>query len=244
MKKNLVICGMIILSLFAVGCGKTIELTDEENHLIAEYAAELLIKYDRNMNPKYYSDEDATALTTEQVIESEDEAATESDAVQESTEDADKTETAEEPVETAGKSFDIAEFAGEKNISVKYSHYLISERYPSYDEDGMYIEIEAPKGYKLLVLKFDVANLTLDEQYVDLYSHNLEYSIIINDNKSAKQMLTILMDDLYTYQDTLNSGERCEAVLLFQIADSVAENIDSLKLRVDCGEEQRLVEIQ
>jgi CDP-diacylglycerol--glycerol-3-phosphate 3-phosphatidyltransferase len=47
----------VILSLFAVGCTKTIELTDQESKMVAEYAAELLLKYDRNMDSKYYSDE-------------------------------------------------------------------------------------------------------------------------------------------------------------------------------------------
>ena len=76
--------------------------------------------------------------------------------------------------------------------------------------------------------------ITGDDQYVDLYSKDLEYSIIINDSKSAKQMLTILIDDLYTYQGTVQGNMFEEVVLLFQVSDSVAEEIESgsLKLRV------------
>ena len=244
MKKKFVICGMIILSLFTVGCEKTIELTDEENHLIAEYAAELLIKYDRNMNYKYDSSDvvvlTTEAVTTEDKTEQEADISTSTDAEQTATD----AETSAAKSEEFDKTFDIASFAGEENISIKYSDYTLTDRYPSYNQDGMCIEVEATEGYKLLVLNFDVVSNSEQEQYVDLYDDNLEYSIVINDTKSAKQMLTILMDDLYTYQETIEAGTRHEAVLLFQVSDAVADDIKGLKLKVTRGDEEKIIVLQ
>lgn len=252
MKKIIALSCFFVLMICSMGCAKTIELTDEEQYLVAEYAAELLLKYDRNIDTKYYSDDKITTteeFVTEEVVTEELETTEEvTEAVTETTEEvgtteSDNTEASTTQAETdnvdlsgtsADKDFDIAAFAGVDTVSVKYSYYMIAEEYPSMDHDGVAITIEAPGGYKLLVLKFNMENKTGEDQYVDLYSKDLEYSIIINDSKSAKQMLTILIDDLYTYQGTIQGNMFEEVVLLFQVSDSVAEEIenDSLKLRV------------
>ena len=52
MKKIIAIGCILLLMLSSTGCAKTIELTDEERYLVAEYAAELLLKYDRNTKMK------------------------------------------------------------------------------------------------------------------------------------------------------------------------------------------------
>ena len=259
MKRLLVLCSMVVLSLFAVGCTKTIELTEEENHLIAEYAAELLLKYDRNIDLKYYYDEVTTEEptteapvteepSTEEVTteESTTEAATEEPTTEEVPTDSDATETitVEKIDEVVDSDFNIASMSSIENLAITYSYYMILDRYPSYDQEGMYIEIEAPAGYKLLVLKFNVENTTNQAQYVDLYSEDLNYNIIINNNRSAKQMLTILIDDLYTYQANMEGSMLEETVLLFQISDSIAESIEDLKLKVISGNEEKIIQLQ
>lgn len=256
MKKVLLAISMVVLSLFAVGCEKTIDLTDEENRIIAEYAAELLIKYDRNMDQKYYDDttqfvpvtEEATTEQAEAEQPEASEDTTEDDSTEEiASTDApteDVTEEEEIPeVEVETKDFDLGEFIGNSNVSITYSHYLILDRYPSYDKDGVYIEIEAPKGYKLLVVKFNMMNKTNESQYLDLYNMGIEYQIIVNDKKSAKQMLTILLDDLYTYQKNLEGGMREETVLIFQLSDGVANSIQNLKLKVSLDGNQKTISL-
>ena len=61
----LIACGVFVTT----GCGQVIDLTDEENHLIAEYAAELLLKYDRNYDMRYNPDE--LEETTETMTETD-----------------------------------------------------------------------------------------------------------------------------------------------------------------------------
>ena len=66
--KRRLLAGLIACGIFVTtGCGQVIDLTDEENHLIAEYAAELLLKYDRNYDTRYNPDEleDTTETMTE-----------------------------------------------------------------------------------------------------------------------------------------------------------------------------------
>ncbi|MBE5945665.1 MAG: hypothetical protein E7259_01840 [Lachnospiraceae bacterium] len=271
MKKFFALCSIIVLSLFAVGCTKTIELSDEESKLIAEYAAELLIKYDRNINLKYdeanagqieldteVATEEATTeeITTEEVadITTEEilpEIATPEDSQPEDDEPSvlpeDNSEVVTEDIDdedVKDSSYDIGAFVGESNVSVQYMYYMVTDHYPSYDKDGMYIEIEAPTGYKLLVLKFKIENKTNEDQYIDLYSKDIEYKIILDNARSAKQMLTILMDDLYTYQDTVEASMYEEVVLLFQLSDSIAESMEDIKLKVDNGTDEVTIQLQ
>lgn len=281
MKKPLVICFMVILSLFVVGCEKTIELTDEENYLVAEYAAELLLKYSDNYKYKFYDDNTFESPHNYEEVASgtdvdEEQTTTEAAPSEDSTENLPTTEqtstedvTTENPsnggtsggnsgepiqmedispdsiqVDYQFKDFDLARFVGIDNLSITYQYAMITETYPSYDSSGMYIEVQAPQGYKLLVLKFRVENTINDTQAVDLYDKDIGYRIIVDNNKSAKHMFTILMDDLYTYQNTLTGSALEEAVLLFQISNTVADQMTDIKLKVDYDGKEAIVQLQ
>ena len=244
MKKKIIICFAMILSFSAVGCTKVIELTDDENYLIAEYSAELLLKYDKNFNLKYYDDyQPIVHETTEEAV------STDTDAP--SKEDVTAPDDQKEPdvsdgqgTDEAVRDFDISDIIGEDNIKVSYLDYSVEERYPSYDHDGMFVEISAPEGYKLLVLKFDLSNIGDADKYIDLYNKDIQYSIIVNEKKTANQMFTILVDDLYTYQNEIEPGSSVQTVILFQISDNIAAEIDTLKLNIESDNGSKTIVLQ
>lgn len=265
MKKVFAVCSIVILSLFASGCEKTIELTDEENMLVAEYAAELLMKYDKNLVSKLYkgdggfvsphefdyqtptdaSEEITTEeITTEETTETVTEQTTETTVTTE--ENVPDMEDIPEEIKADYQypDFDLAKFVNQENISISYQYSQLTDIYPAYDNSGMYIEVEAPDGYKLLVLKFRLENLTNESQMVDLYSKDISYRIIINNQKSAKQMFTILMDDLYTYKSTIGGSSIDDVVLLFQVSDSVAEDIEDMKLKVIYSDKNAIIQLK
>ena len=276
MKKKLGIFLLVLAAFLCSGCAKVINLTEEENYLIAEYAAELLIKYSAELDLKYDPDEsepeeedpgnteETEEQSTEMITETtkpkvtteeqtteekrtEEKKTTESarssdtDATEQKTTEekpgvntvdaVGSEEDAEDVPASAGSDYDLAQMLGTDKASVKYLYYSICETYPSYDRDGMQIEINATSGHKLLVLKFAIENKTNEDQRLDFYDSGVEYHIIINNSKSAKNMLTILIDDLFTYEATLGASDREEAVLLFSISDSIAKKLDDLKLR-------------
>lgn len=258
--KRRLLAGLIACGIFVTtGCGQVIDLTDEENHLIAEYAAELLLKYDRNYDTRYNPDEledttetmtetDAATEATTEVVTTTEAATTEQDAP------ADGQTTQAQPVTdeavkedigaTVDSDFDIAAFVGESRISVRYAYYMVVDSYPSYDQDGMYIEVQAPEGYKLLVLKFEVENKTNEEQAVDLYNKDVNYNIVVDNSRTTKQMLTILADDLYTYDKTIQASSREETVLLYTVSDSVANKWTDLKLQVKYGGTSAVLQLE
>ena len=279
MKRIIVLAIVCSLCLCMCGCDKVKDLSEEENYLIAEYAAELLLKYNKKYHMKYdpeataeeefttafiettteestteepTTEETTTESTTEKTTE---EKSTDEKVTTETTSSEDKTEekTSDEKTTEGGnkvtpdvpdtentsgvvadqdKNYDIATIIGEDNVSVKYAYYMLADSYPSYDQDGVYIEIQAPSGHKLLVLKFAIENKTNEMQDLDFYSKDIGYNIIIDNSKSAKQMLTILMDDLYTYQKKLDASDRDEAVLLFSVSDTIASTLKDIKLKV------------
>ena len=258
--KRRLLAGLIACGIFVTtGCGQVIDLTDEENHLIAEYAAELLLKYDRNYDTRYNPDEledttetmtetDAATEATTEVVTTTEAATTEQDAP------ADGQTTQAQPVTdeavkedigaTVDSDFDIAAFVGESRISVRYAYYMVVDSYPSYDQDGMYIEVQAQEGYKLLVLKFEVENKTNEDQAVDLYNKDVNYNIVVDNSRTTKQMLTILADDLYTYDKTIQASSREEAVLLYTVSDSVANKWTDLKLQVKYGGTSAVLQLE
>lgn len=258
--KRRLLAGLIACGIFVTtGCGQVIDLTDEENHLIAEYAAELLLKYDRNYDTRYNPDEledttetmtetDATTEATTEVVTTTEAATTKQDAP------ADGQTTQAQPVTdeavkedigaTVDSDFDIAAFVGESRISVRYAYYMVVDSYPSYDQDGMYIEVQAPEGYKLLVLKFEVENKTNEDQAVDLYNKDVNYNIVVDNSRTTKQMLTILADDLYTYDKTIQASSREEAVLLYTVSDSVANKWTDLKLQIKYGGTSAVLQLE
>lgn len=258
--KRRLLAGLIACGIFVTtGCGQVLDLTDEENHLIAEYAAELLLKYDRNYDTRYNPDEledttetmtetDATTEATTEMVSTTEAATTEQDAP------ADGQTTQAQPVTdeavkedigaTVDSDFDIAAFVGESRISVRYAYYMVVDSYPSYDQDGMYIEVQAPEGYKLLVLKFEVENKTNEEQAVDLYNKDVNYNIVVDNSRTTKQMLTILADDLYTYDKTIQASSREEAVLLYTVSDSVANKWTDLKLQIKYGGTSAVLQLE
>lgn len=258
--KRRLLAGLIACGIFVTtGCGQVIDLTDEENHLIAEYAAELLLKYDRNYDTRYNPDEledttetmtetDAVTEATTEVVTTTEAATTEQDAP------ADGQTTQAQPVTdeavkedigaTVDSDFDIAAFVGESRISVRYAYYMVVDSYPSYDQDGMYIEVQAPEGYKLLVLKFEVENKTNEDQAVDLYNKDVNYNIVVDNSRTTKQMLTILADDLYTYDKTIQASSREETVLLYTVSDSVANKWTDLKLQVKYGGTSAVLQLE
>ncbi len=261
MKRKLFLLSVLVLAFLAAGCTRVIDLTDEESKMIAEYAGGLLLKYDRNIDSKYedgLSEADAASLTTteepttEQPSTEQPVTATKTDAATEEEPSTDNVivlpETSEEDVSgivsDVDTSYNIAELLGEDNVNIKYSYYMVLDTYPSYDKDGVYIEIEAPNGYKLLVLKFEMENKTNASQYIDLYSKDVKYNIILNNSKSAKQMFTILLDDMYTYQDNLAESSREELVLIYQISEGMTDNIEDLKLKINYNGEEKVMQLQ
>ena len=241
--KGFVVC--VICCFMLTGCNDVIDLTDEQSTLIAEYAAQLLLKYDVNYEDRINEGEkDAEELEEEAaLIENETAVTTETLTTQEDTEQQSSEDSPNEEV-IVGTEEDIAKILGISGMSITYKDYLMTGQYPTADEDNDFVHLEASAGYELMVLRFNVVNTTDNMEELSLIDSTVEYRIVCNGNKAANPMLTILMNDLGTLETSVKPGENQEAVLVFQISDDMKDALDTIELKVDYNDTHNVINIK
>ena len=229
MKKR-VIGGFIVIgmALTVAGCGNTIpEMTQEQQELVVEYAAGVVLKYDKNHESKLVE------LTLEEDVVAEDVIAQEETPSLEA-EEANETEANEVTVidntEDINEITSIEEFLQLDAVRFTYMGYEVSEFYPDdIDNDGLYFIMNATDGNKLLVLKFLAENISDTEMEFNMVQSNIRFKIVVNEiEKNA--LTTMLLNDLAFYQGSLASGETTELVLICEVSDEQSEAISSLSL--------------
>lgn len=245
-KKIRYVVSFVLCCLVLTGCNEVIDLSDEQSSMIAEYAAGLLLKYDVNYEDRVDEGEkeivELDEQTTEDLTSEEQSEEVTTEALSDETEQAENEGQSTEQV--AGTESDIAKIAGIQGVTITYDDYLITEQYPATDEEGEYIYLDASDGYELLVLRFQVANVTENMVDVSMIDKALDYRIVCNGSKAAKPMLTILMEDLGNLETSVKPGESQEAVLVFQVSDSMKDAIDSIELNVSCDDVDNVIKIK
>lgn len=237
-KKTLSILLVAVSSLLLTGCGNSIELTDQQNSMVAQYAAELLLKYDVRYD---YRLEDINSITGE--LQLEEETKTTQEATEpESTEEDTKTEEDGKTQETEKgdkNETDLSELF-EDGIDVKYTGYKIIPRYPE-DISDIMVYVEPREGMKLIAVEFDITNTTEEPIALDYLNSERKYRIILNDAKAAVPLQTLLEEDLSSLKMTLLPMETKKTVLIFQISESLENEIQSLKVSVQQGEAKNMI---
>lgn len=253
-KKILCVVFFFLCSVVVMGCNDVKNLSEEQNRLIAEYAAELLLKYDKNYTDRIADGDTATATeqdmqtdtqSTENVTEVTTQEVTTQDNSKGQNVDNVVDESDDDKIEVATQSEgNIAKIAGVDGLSIAYKDYLITDQYPAVDEDGEFIYLEASSGYQLFVVRFSVTNTTSDVLSISLLDKDISYRLVCNGNKAATPMLTILMDDLGTLETTVNPEEEQEAVLVFQISEDMEKKLETIDLKINYNNVDNVIEIQ
>lgn len=223
----------IILYLTAVftltGCASNQipELTDEQTTAISEYAAMTLLKYDVNSRSRLVSREevaeyDAKQLEIEQKrLEREQREAEKEDA----SNDVSVTDSSEP--EEVMPNYSINDFYELNGVDIEFQDYLVCDSYPQ-DEDA-YVTVDASEGKKLLILRFSITNLGMD-QTVSLHDSSMTARIKINDSVSKNAYITLITDDITTYHRDMAQGDTDIAVLVTEFETYDLESIESIKL--------------
>ena len=128
MKKRFTFALLLFSLTFLFGCTNVIKLTDEENRAIAEYSADLLLKYAGGYDSKYFDGEKEIEATT---AENSTEPVTETsvDPVDTSAEENTQADTEQ----TVNYETDIAGLLGMPDLSLIQHNYQIVDKYPSMD---------------------------------------------------------------------------------------------------------------
>lgn len=242
-KKTLSALLIAVSVMLLTGCGNTVELTDEQNSMVAQYAAELLLKYDVRYD---YRLEDMNSITGELQVDKVSKPAVE-DTEDDSTEDETTQNEPEDSKDTEieGSEDDKkqeTELSGlfEEGIEVRCNGYKIISRYPE-DISDIVAYVEPRDGMQLLVVNFSLTNTTQESMMLDYMKGEREYRIILNDAKVAAPIQTFMEEDLAMLMTTLEPGETKDVILIFQISESLVDDIQSLKVSVQQGEAKNII---
>ncbi|MFA9466877.1 MAG: hypothetical protein ACERKN_21695 [Velocimicrobium sp.] len=220
MKRKGIITLVLIVALLSTGCGASQrELTQEENDMIAEYMAGLLLKYDYFYDAKLlYNTEsdrkeaDLTEDTSLQEFSSPSPEATKDSIVPEKENLAMAEATSEPEYQMVSELF--------KNEGCRVD-YVDENEYQSFPKtsETSYFLLEANANKKLLVLSFDITNEASKKKNFSLIESGISYRLENSQGKSNKPLLTALTNDLQYIDIKIDAGKTKRAVIVFEIPE-------------------------
>ena len=235
------------MATFTTGCVDAMpDLTDEQSELIAEYAAELLLKYSPNYNYKIADDSVVEAALAEEITsepESEEEKENEEtvSADENSTEVAAETtaegdedseeQSQESDMISASEATALEQSLGFEGFNIKYYDLEVNQSYPT-GGDSSGFSVNAPAGKHLLVLHFDVTNQGTEAAECDFLGKQISIQANVNDSGYRKSMNTLLVNDMNNYMEEIQAGETKDIIALVAVAEQSIDEIETLKVRL------------
>lgn len=229
-----IISAFIIISvvLSFTGCSPQVNLTEEESKIISEYAAGLLLKYDKNYSGKLVKveepkeDPDAMKVVKEKAPAApyEEPGLDAGDATGSTTGNIGESEN------NTYSSKSLSETLSADGFEITYNGFEAKNIFPEEEKDEPLFSLQAQEGMELLVLHFNITNNGDSEKLCNIISNGAKYRIIINDSERVNSMKTILLNDLEQYYDVIAGYGMVDSVLVFEVAEGTAQNINSLDL--------------
>ena len=238
-----------IVGACLTGCGSTIpEMTEQQQELVVEYAAGELLKYDRNH---------VARLVTLEMDQEEEEEGIDSASMAETSNDLADDEVSDKEVDKGGVGADevtvidqteealpasVDEFLKMDEIKISYTGYEVTDSYPEEMSEEAYFFMSATDNSKLLVLKFQVENLSTQEKDLNFSQSQTRYKIVV-DGAEHNALTTMLLNDLAYYQGVLAPQESVELVLVGEVPAEGADQISSLELTMKSVDETATISL-
>lgn len=241
-----------ILAVCAVSlsaCTKVIDLTEEQEDIIAEYAAgELVFQY--KVSKGIIEPEQETMTGQSNPVEEEQPEETTAAQQQEETipqiakndgneaaENGEGTVTDNSPgdIQTSSNTGsnvgmdNLMEVLQVSGVELSVLGYSVEDRYPT---EAYALSVEAEEGHKLLVVEYDVWNSEDTDAVMEIHTENAVIKATLNGTDSVNVLTTLLKSDLQNMNGTqFAPGEAKVGVFLFHISDETAENITSVQVK-------------
>jgi len=225
----------IIMVSILTGCGTVFpDVTAEEQQLIGEYAATMLLKYDANARSRLVSREEVAAI--EQKRQELEEARKEF-AQQNGMDPVENTPVIEigqgGSSVSGGDSEQAEDFLGlPQGVKITYQGREICDSYPENGEMDSFFTLDATEGRKLLVLNFSLENTTQSNVPVDILGQNVIMRVTMNEKLTRNVLVTMLEEDFSTYRGEIPAGQSVDVVLLVEVEDDMAGSLSALQLGI------------
>lgn len=238
-KRSLCLVLSLACSAALTGCMDAMpDMTQEQQALVAEYAADLLLKYS-----KYYDDgladlaemqeneTDREEPELEIIEEEETDIFEEEMEVAEVEKEADENEQSEAMAELSDASF--AEALGMSDVDISFEQFFVTDAYP--EEENAAFFVNAPRGKNMLVVQFSIKNITDDTITCDIATKEIQAYFSVNGSAEKKAMSTpILLDDFTTFRGEVAPDEKASAVMIMEVdSEMTTEDVESITMRVE-----------
>ncbi len=234
MKKRIVLAGLSVMLCMLCGCLEATPLTDAEMDVVSEYAASLLLKYDKKYDtPLYYVEERELRLTPTPTPTPKPLRPTITSVPQQGSNNSTGSVSTATPTPTpalyneAETSRQLTEIMGVESITVTCAGYELLKQSTEYSSRvGLVVE----EGRQYAVVNFLLHNNTGEEVVFDASENGLEYSLDINTKTISSVSPSLLENDMLYMEIPVPANGTAEAVLVFEIAE---EEINTIHLIIE-----------
>ena len=232
-RKSLLSVVLLAGVLVLTGCGEEpYELQDNEREIIVNYAAHIIAKYNvkqpEGYRYVYESPEDEADVTEEQPQDPQQEETQQTDS---DTDGQPQEDTSTDSADSAGgeeqPSVTLSEALGLKDIQAVYTGTELTDRYGTVVPDS---------GKKLMILHVTLQNRTGKAKKCDILSLLPVFRAKVNGTQEVTAELTILPENLRTWEEKIPAGETVDTIILFQVKEDAVTSVDQLELEVTAGE--------
>lgn len=235
MKKGKIIGVLAVSACMLTGCIDSMpDMTEEQSELVAEYAADMLLKYSPNYHYRIAGKEEVASAESEMETSQEEETTQEESQPSQDLSQTGMGETVSVDAEASvedGAEYDLAAFFGMDQFSIMYASCEVTDAYPN-AESGVGFSVTAPQGYNLLVLHFDVENLGEEAAQCDLFDQISKVSVNVNDAGYVQALSTLLTNDLTTYMEDIPAGEVADAVVVVPVEQTDLDEIQTAVMQI------------
>lgn len=235
MKKGKIIGVLAVSACMLTGCIDSMpDMTEEQSELVAEYVADMLLKYSPNYHYRIADEEEVASAEAEMETSQEEETMQEESQPSQDLSQTGSGETVSVGAETSvedGSEYDLAAFFGMDQFSIMYASCEATDAYPN-AESGVGFSVTAPQGYNLLVLHFDVENLGEEAAQCDLFDQISKVTVNVNDAGYVQALSTLLTNDLTTYMEDIPAGEVADAVVVVPVEQTDLDEIQTAVMQI------------
>lgn len=213
---------LLATGLLLTGCGDApIELTDQEQQIIAQYAAHVMTKY--NLRQKEGVAPVSSELMEELTAEPEPELPVEEETQPDEQQPGDGGEG--EPAENHAS---LTQILGLDGLQATYAGAELASTW----REGEATQLIPPPGKQFLIVHINLSNPGEADIPCDILAMGSVFQASLNGIEHIPAETTILLNDLGTYQGTIPAGAGAETVLVFGVPQEGIDSADSVALQI------------
>lgn len=221
MKKHSIygIAAMSAMCVFLMtGCNNGVDINNEQNDIIANYAARLVVKSTK-----------VDFTYTPDIKEPDKDMAGNDSDIEETQTDADGNVVAVKHDYTS-----FTDYLDMKGIDITYKDCVVADEYPN-DDSALFV-VEAEPGEKLVAVEYLLTNTTDNDITYSIPQDGLVFRLKVNDSKNVMSFKTLLLNDFSNMKNfVIEAGQSRTAVIVFELDEQDAQSLSTVEVRYGEG---------